>query len=312
MKNKSIIIFLSIMVCALFLSAAVDNARARELINKGYEAFQIYKNPSQAFSYYKQAIDMASGYTKASALLDAAYMSHLMGKEIRDYQNFIKDVLVIEPDMKLEPADYQLSFREIFNGIKSGEGTTVKPAVIEPTPKPAPAKPQPVVTKPIPEPVPTQQQRSRDFSVGRKKVEESKINIFVDLGMAASDVRGLFIEGGFQYGFGEFLIEYYFKPVDSVISNSAIGFNLNCVYKFNASDKVKIFFKSGVCLFTLSASVWGLSDSASYFGINFGPGLEIALREKMGIRAGSTFKLLFVDGETVNIFKFFGGFYFEF
>ncbi|MCG2811726.1 MAG: porin family protein [Candidatus Aminicenantes bacterium] len=312
MKKKSIIIFLFIMFCVLFLNAATDNAKARELISKGYEAFQIYKNPSQAFLYYKQAIDLASGYTKASALLGAAYMSHLMGNEIRDYQNFIKDVLVIEPDMKLEPIDYQASFREVFNNIKIGGGTTVKPTITKPAPEPIPAQRQPVVTRPIPEPVPAQPQRSRDFSVGRKKAEESKMNIFVDLGMAASDFRGLFIEGGFQYGFGEFLIEYYFKPVDSVISNSAIGFNLNCVYKFNASDKVKIFIKSGVCLFTLSASVWGFSDSASYFGINLGPGLEIALREKMGIRAGSTFKLLFVDGETVNIFKFFGGFYFEF
>lgn len=130
-------------------NAATDNTKARELMNKGYEAFQVYKNPSQAFSYYKQAIDLASRYFKSEALIQTAYMSHLLGNKISDYQNFIKDALAIDPERKLEPIDYQTSFREIFNDIKNGGKYTVKPAVTEPTPKPSHTKPQPTSVKPV-------------------------------------------------------------------------------------------------------------------------------------------------------------------
>jgi formylglycine-generating enzyme required for sulfatase activity len=160
MIKKSIVIFWLIMVRALFLNAAVDNAKARELINKGYESFQIYKNSSEAFSYYKQAIELASGYTKASALVDAAYMSHLLGNKLPDYQDFIIRALDIDSEIKLEPVDYQASFREIFNNIKIGGGTTIKPAVTKPTPEPVKPQPKPTAAKPVVEQVPVQPQLS--------------------------------------------------------------------------------------------------------------------------------------------------------
>jgi len=158
MMKKPIIMFLCIMVCALFLNAAIDNTKAMELINKGYEAFKIYKDASQAFTYYKKAIDLASGYVKASALVGAAYMSHLQGNKIQDFQNFINDALDIDPKMTLEPIDYRASFIEIFNGIKSGGTTAAKPASARPTPVTAPPQPKPVAAKTAPKAAPAQAQ----------------------------------------------------------------------------------------------------------------------------------------------------------
>jgi hypothetical protein len=147
MKNKSIISFFFILVCVMFLAAAVNNEKALELIKKGNESFRVYKNPSQAFSYFKQAADLATGYIKADALLQTAYMSHWQGNKITAYQNLIKEALNIDPEKNLAAADYRASFRKIFNDIKSREITTKKPAMTKPPPKPSPVQPQPSVIK---------------------------------------------------------------------------------------------------------------------------------------------------------------------
>lgn len=155
---------------------------------------------------------------------------------------------------------------------------------------------------------------SLGFSAGEKIAEESKMNIFYDLGLATADYKGLFMETGFQYGltrnfFCEFLFEYYFKPVNFEFANRAYGFNLNSVYKFKAANNIKIFFKGGISLDSESVPFTGYSISTSAIGINAGAGLEFTLSKKLGIRAGSTFKNLFFK-ENETIFKFYGGFYY--
>jgi formylglycine-generating enzyme required for sulfatase activity len=130
-------------------NVATANTKARELLLKGNEAFKKYNNPLKALSYFEQAVDLASGYIKAEALLNVAYMSHIMGNKIQEYQNFVQDALTINPERKLDSEDYQASFMKIFNDIKSEGKSTVKPAVIKPTTKPAPTQPQPTVAKSV-------------------------------------------------------------------------------------------------------------------------------------------------------------------
>jgi hypothetical protein len=188
MRKKSIVIFVSIMVFTLFLNAATDNTKARELIKKGDEAFQVYKNPGAAFSYYKQAIDLASGYTKASALIYTAYMSHLLGDKILDYQDFIKRALDIDPETKLGSADYQDSFIKIVYEIKSTGSVAVEPAIAKPVPEPVPAQPEPIVTKPTPESVPAQSQAAENKEIkkplNKQKPLKTKLGFKAAVGIA--------------------------------------------------------------------------------------------------------------------------------
>ncbi len=143
MKKKSIVTVLFALLFVMFLSAAVDNEKALELIKKGNESYREHKIPSQAFTYFKQAADLASGTIKVDALLQAAYMSHLQGNKISAYQGFIKEALRLDPEKRLEPADYRASFRQIFTDIKSREKITKKPDMI----KTALTQPQPSVKK---------------------------------------------------------------------------------------------------------------------------------------------------------------------
>lgn len=134
MKKKSIIFSLLILAGGMFLSAAANNEKALELIKKGNESFKVHKNPGQAFSYFKQAADLASGNIKVDALLRTAYMSHLQGNRILAYENFIKEALVIDPEKKLDPTDYKGSFRQVFNDIKNSEKTAPQSVADRPQP----------------------------------------------------------------------------------------------------------------------------------------------------------------------------------
>lgn len=130
-------------------NSETDNTRAMELIKKGNESFQIYKDRSQAFKYFREAAGLASNYIKVEALLRVAYMSHLLGNKISEYQNFIKEALNIDPEMKLEQIDYSDSFIKIFNDIRSRETTTKIPTIANPSSKSTPAQPQPTMAKPV-------------------------------------------------------------------------------------------------------------------------------------------------------------------
>lgn len=323
MIKKSVIVLLFIIVYANSMYSVTDNTKAMGLINKGYEAFQIYKDPNKALTFYTQAIDLASGYVKATALLRAAYMSHLIGVNFTNYQDLIKRAFDIDPEMKLGPADYKDSFINIVNEIKNSAIIITESA----NATPVQPKPKPVVAKPAPEPVAAQPEVTRPVSlpvspkpklVRKSENVESKANIFTDLGFALIDFKGIFFEGGIQYSFspsfwGEFLVEYYIDPANiSGIDTSSFGLNFNVVGKFNSSKKVSFFLKGGVCLMISSFSFFGISDSSTDFGLNAGAGLELPLGDSIGLRAGTTFKCIFGSGGVVTALKFFGGFYFSF
>lgn len=159
------------------------------------------------------------------------------------------------------------------------------------------------------------------FSASQKSAYEPKTTVFGDLGFAASDVEGLFMDAGLQYGlsknlFAEFLVDYYLKPWGSDADGSAFGLNLNGVYKFNLQESLNFFTKAGVN-FTFSkatSDIYGqtYSVTSNDFGLNAGCGIEYLLSEAMGVRLGVTYKLLFTEGETATWFKIYGGFLYRF
>jgi hypothetical protein len=239
--KKSILAIFSILFLVLVLGAAVDNTKARELIDKGYYEFQVYKNSSKALSYYKQAIDLSSGYTKSTALVRAAYMSHLLGNKISDYERLIKDALVIDSEIKLEPIDFGDSFRKVFDEIKSGGGTIVKPSVSEPSPKPAPLKPEPAKAKPVdvkptplpevapPKPkvtspteelTPTERKPSEIF-VKKPETPNRKIGFKIAAGLALPAGSSLNWEGSCGVGPG-FHISVFYKVKEQIELTSGI------------------------------------------------------------------------------------------
>jgi hypothetical protein len=134
---------------SLASASETDTTKAMELIKKGNESFQVYKNLSQAYKYFKEAAGLASNYIKIEALLGVAYMSHLLGNKISEYQNFIKEALNIDPEIKLEPIDYSDSFIKIFYDIRNRETTTKMPTIAKPSPKTIPVQPQPTKAKPV-------------------------------------------------------------------------------------------------------------------------------------------------------------------
>lgn len=183
MKKKPIITVLFALLCVMFLSGAVDNEKALELIKKGNESYQAHKIPSRAFTYFKQAADLATGPVKADALFKAAYMSHLQGNKVAAYQNFIKDALKIDPEKKLAPADYRASFRQIVSDIKGREKIAAKPAVTKPAPKTTPALVQPSIKKgPARSPA-----RQKPLRAKTAKEFKNFVRVSYAMGLAGSD-----------------------------------------------------------------------------------------------------------------------------
>lgn len=153
------------------------------------------------------------------------------------------------------------------------------------------------------------------FSAAKKYSEKPGMLVFGDVGLAVFDYKGLFVDGGFQYGFmpnlfAEGLFEYYFSPFGSGINSSAWGLNLNGVYKLDLLDGIKLFGKAGVCLIHTSFTFMGVSYGDSDIGFNAGGGLEYALNETMGLRGGATFKISFAEGEAIIFSKLYAGFYY--
>jgi opacity protein-like surface antigen len=151
----------------------------------------------------------------------------------------------------------------------------------------------------------------------KRYVKESKMNVFVDLGLASGDFKGFFTGLGFQYGFApdffsEILIDVNFNPIKSSITNTALGVSINGVYKLKMSENVKMFVKGGMSSTSLTAS-YGSSSITSdpQLGLNAGLGTELALSKKMGVRAGSTFKIIFDPGKALTYFTFCGSFYYN-
>ncbi len=144
------------------------------------------------------------------------------------------------------------------------------------------------------------------------------VNIFGNIGLASSDLDGLFLDIGAEFKFsnnfyGQVLFDYYFNPGALVVGvdDSAYGVNLYGVYKFTGSESLNLFAKAGVHYTTIkmSASAVGISVSAesSDFGIGGGLGIEYSLSKGFALVLGATAKLLFSEGDTGNWFKFYGG-----
>jgi len=145
------------------------------------------------------------------------------------------------------------------------------------------------------------------------------VNIFGNVGLATSDVEGLFVDIGAELKlsnnfYGQVLFDYYFSPIGEDIpglDDSAYGFNLYGVYKFTGSESLNLFAKAGVHYTTvkMSASTGGVTFSAesSDFGIGGGLGIEYSMSENVALVLGATAKLIFSEGDTGNWFKFYGG-----
>ena len=145
------------------------------------------------------------------------------------------------------------------------------------------------------------------------------VNLFGNVGLAASDLEGLFIDVGAEVKitnnfYGQVLFDYYFSPSGEDIEgldDSAYGFNLYGVYKFTGSGPLNLFAKAGVHYTTVKISASGggysLSAESSDFGLAGGLGVEYSLSEQVALVLGATAKLIFPEGDTGNWFKFYGG-----
>ena len=149
--------------------------------------------------------------------------------------------------------------------------------------------------------------------------DKKEINLFGNIGLAASDIEGLFFDVGAELQlannfYAQFLFDYYFNPTGEDIEgvdDSAYGFNLYGVYKTSGESNLRFFAKAGVHYTTVkaSASYEGISISAesSDFGIGGGVGLEYKMGESVALVLGTTGKLIFSEGDTGTWFKFYGG-----
>ncbi|MDD8012162.1 MAG: outer membrane beta-barrel protein [Acidobacteriota bacterium] len=144
MKMKFILFLIMVVSFSLILAAASDNEKALDLMKKGREIYQATKDAKKASAYYKQAADLASGTVKADALVKIAYMSHVQGYPVRDYENLIKEALKIEPSKKLQAANYRASFLQVFNEVK---GQVASNQSLQPKPSAIPAKRSPQKAK---------------------------------------------------------------------------------------------------------------------------------------------------------------------
>jgi hypothetical protein len=218
MKKKSIISVLFALLCVMFISGAVDNEKALALIKKGNESYQAQKIPSRAFAYFTQAAGLASGPVKVDALLKAAYMSHLQGNKVTAFQDLIKDALKIDPEKKLDTADYRASFRQIFSDIKSREKITAKPAVTKTAAKTIAPQAQPPVKK-EPARAPLRQKPLRAKTARRSNYF---IKISYAMGLAGSDQTQSWTEP--LYGENT---EYSLASTMGTSSNIHAGFGCN-------------------------------------------------------------------------------------
>jgi len=152
--------------------------------------------------------------------------------------------------------------------------------------------------------------------LGVISVSAAPINIFGNIGIAMSDFEGLFMDIGAEMQlsgpiWGQVVFDYYFNPsgenLPAGVSESAYGGFLYGVYKYAMNPKTNMFVKAGIGYTTYELSILGISISASDFGLGAGAGFELKFGPKLAVLAGGTFKILFEEGESLNIFKIYGG-----
>ena len=149
--------------------------------------------------------------------------------------------------------------------------------------------------------------------------DKKEINLFGNIGLAASDIEGLFFDVGAELQlsrnlYAQFLFDYYFNPSGEDIegvNDSAYGFNLYGVYKTSFHRPLRFFVKAGVHYTTVKLGIAfeGITISAesSDFGIGGGAGLEYSMSDNIALVLGSTVKFIFWEGDTGTWFKFYGG-----
>lgn len=160
---------------------------------------------------------------------------------------------------------------------------------------------------------------------------ERAINLFANVGAAASDFEGIFVDVGAELQltdciYGQLSCDYYFENDNEYMDLSLSGINLFAVYKFRSSGSLKFFVKAGVHYSTQkfeykSDYLSKISDSLSLdsftksdFGFAGGAGLEYALNKKLALVAGGSIKLLSFKSDNIHVsdanlswFKFYGG-----
>lgn len=149
--------------------------------------------------------------------------------------------------------------------------------------------------------------------------EGKRINLFADLGAAANDFEGMFIDVGVEMQlsgkfYGQLLFDYYLDPTGSntsSVKSEVYGFGLYGVYKAPLSDNLNFFVKGGLTYQMVKVSVEFLGvtlegETESELGFGAGGGIEYGLSEKLALQAGLTYRGIFAEGGA-NWLKIYGG-----
>ena len=140
--------------------------------------------------------------------------------------------------------------------------------------------------------------------------------IFVDVGIASSDFKGLFFDGGIEFALSknigvQVLADYYFNPFGKAepedINVTSYGLNIYFVYRIQTGKKLNLFGKAGGNFTSFKESIQYLSSSWSDYGIGVGCGFEYMFKPRLGIQGGMTFKYVFEKEENLRFFKFYVG-----
>jgi hypothetical protein len=141
------------------------------------------------------------------------------------------------------------------------------------------------------------------------------ISLFGNVGVAASDLRGLFFDFGVEFKlshnfYGQILFDYYWNTAEELSvyqDEPATSGDLYVVYKFAGSRSVNFFVKAGVHETTIEGVFDLFAEDVSGFGIGGGVGLEYLMSKSVALVVGTTAKLIFLEEGTGNWFQFYGG-----
>jgi opacity protein-like surface antigen len=166
------------------------------------------------------------------------------------------------------------------------------------------------------EPAPREQKRvsvREAERAGNRRERPLLMNAYIDLGGAAIDFKGFFMQVGCQLAltpefYGEVVTEMYLNPNDYSSDSAIYSLDLNGVYKFSLGGGLKFYMLGGVSLTWAEAyGYYTTYTSDIQFGLNAGAGVEIALSREFALRIGSMYKVIFDAGGSLNVVNFFGG-----
>ena len=150
--------------------------------------------------------------------------------------------------------------------------------------------------------------------------EKKRTILFTGVGVAGSDLGGLFLDIGaekrfFKNFYGQFLFDYYFNPFDTptIADSYAYGLNFYGVYKIPVSGNIHFFLKGGFHFSTLyreraNSTISNRKDS----GLAWGGGIEYHLSKLIYFRGGVTWKWAYDhDDKNFKWTKIYGGLVFH-